>query len=880
MVITMIEIIRKKQLEHFKTILQGSSEALYYWGISGCGKSILRKQMEEYCEEHFPTYVHTVCDFQHIHNKNTIGILNLLHQLADTFDADKLNVKGFDLIDNVFCKRNKQLSRLEGKQPKHDISMIENATDMFEALSDIPYFGLMISGTKIAKEIYELTTQKLGKTAKDIKKFKGYTDEELLKEMPITLCNDIFENKSNPNHLVVFLENVHLLTPENQQCLNALINEKRNIFWVLFSQEKVSTELYDSVNTIYLEGFTLEEKREFLQNEFRNEKEALIPFLLEKVHIQTPALLETTCRTIHNYIKDHGTFTLEEIEEQIKSSKQMVTQIFGKLDSRKQDIIIILGVARYIDENCFEALYPSYHFFQYRTWFEDFMFTQENERIALQGFFRKLLDVAGHPELFLSCNKKLIHCYEKQLDRLLQVGTVNLQLFSRYLEDLFYHCKQMGADRKESMQMLSKYRRYALTHHVQAILTQSYTEILENSHPYSHMGLLCRLNLIQLYMMEGDYQKVPLYMPSIEELETLRRDGENELLLSFLSCVMQYQHLFPEGDFSETDHKPMTIWAGELSLLLLESANCSTFSPKKQKELQMELHTFLGKQYFNRNQNKEAEKHLRCAVNFSPKMIQLFALYRSFAFAQVHLGEFLNGCNCVEEAYLVLTQALENFEYAVLLEEENYGLMLDFALAHKRMAENRMLVQDIVGVLYHVDLSLELCQNVCDRIPQYIEVYPKIGYANLDIGSWLLSQGEIEKATIYIENGIVAGKKALEQFVNNFEETDFLGNRQIQNLLSKGYRLQARVKPSLNKSLLKESLLHAENSISLAPLDQLGYKQYLQSVLLLTPLMDQNDSNDAAIKKKAISYGIVIMEHFSNNVEVVRIYQELKSLFH
>lgn len=780
-------------------------------GEVGAGKKTILKQI---CSKLENNKIHCIsCEFDQNYSRNTDNKLNIVHQIARSFENYNLNEDLFNLVDFVYCEKFDFLPRSFFKTEVSSSVMTE-VFSIGKELVDLTSFGIGNKIMTISQSLYEMAKENSVKIK--LKELKPKNKSELLEEYKIPILSSVQGN------LLVVFSNFDHFNKEEKDYIYSFSTANKNIRFIYATSEKNYEKGFENFE---ITGFTPKETKQYLIERFEDPKYALEYFA--NYNNVLPSYLEVFCVIFEKNIND-----LSKISEILKNDESIAKDIVQELTQDKKDILILLSLVDEVNMDFFEAFFENLFFGNYIEWFNTplFDYNESNDSVSLKKYYKNPLTPFNSHHLMKSYYQKIIQIYLNILEQ--KIERQDRDGVHQFIRIIFSLCDELGSKSKEAydfkFKILNKY--YPIAQHF-ALETQFAQEFevlfkiyKENKNQYDEKQLICQSKIINIYVSQGKYNKVKPFL-----IEYKNNDENSIYLYEVLKASLVYYQNTTQKQNITQKNDSFKRYDIELAVKLLELNETLEISVEQYYKDKIELNTYLAKAYMAGIDSSKSRMYLNNAMDVSEEAVTIFKLYKQKAFLFMVSGELYTEYNKIKEAFDDLEKAVKYYKYATSLNPYDLNAMLEFGLTYKRISENHQKNNQINEAEDCMIKAIEIYKTVQKKNPTLIDLYQKIGYANSELAIYLMGKDIKHKPKEYCEEAILI----LEEGLNYLKQMG-QDHRQIRNALCQAYRTSFEITiDSKDVEKLAISLDHARASITCANENALGYSGFIKTAKLV-----------------------------------------------
>lgn len=784
-------------------------------GEVGAGKKTILKQV---CSKLENNKKHCVfCEFDQNYSRNTDNKLNIVHQIAHSFENYNLNEELFNLVDFVYCEKFDFLPRSFFKTEVSSSVMTE-VFSIGKELVDLTSFGIGNKIMTISQSLYEMAKENSIKIK--LKELKPKTQNELLEEYKIPILSSLQGN------LVVIFSNFDHFNQEEKDYIYSFSTANKNIRFIYATTEKNNKKGFKKLE---IAGFTPEETKQYLTKRFKDPQYALEYF--SNYNNVLPSYLEVFCVIFEKNIND-----LSKISEILKNDESIAKDIVQELTQDKKDILILLSLVDEVNMDFFEAFFENLFFGNYIEWFNTplFDYNESNDSVSLKKYYKNPLTPFNSHHLMKSYYQKIIQIYLNILEQ--NIERQDRDGVHQFIRIIFSLCDELGSKNKEAydfkFKILNKY--YPIAQHF-ALETQFAQEFAvlfeiykEDKNQYKEKQLICQSKIINIYVSQGKYNKVKPYL--IEYKNNYENNDKNSIYLyEVLKASLGYYQNTTQKQNITQKNDSFKQYEIELAEKLLELNETLEISVEQYYKDKIKLNTYLAKAYMAGIDSSKSRDYLDNAMEVPEEAVTIFKLYRQKAFSYMVSGELYTKDKKISEAFEELEKAVKYYKYATTLDPYDLNAMSEFGLTYKRISENYQKNNQINEAEDCMKKAIEIYKTVQKKNPTSIDIYQKIGFANSELAGYLMKNNIKDKPLKYCNEAIIILEEGLD-YLEQIGEDD----RKIRNALCQAYRTSFEITIDLKDlKKLEISLNHARASITCANENALGYMEFITTAILL-----------------------------------------------
>ncbi len=882
-------IKRTEYIDEFKkTVLDNRSKLVNIYGERGIGKTVLVNQI---CEEIPSDILCCKFDFAEYDGTSHEYMVNALYTLCDVLKKcsedrkkdkkksgnsahNKFEILDFKIADIVDSSHYNRIPYIERSTTKRDFSELGSGVfDVASSVIDLSAVGTCLKSAKLVGDVIKRIKPK-GEREKELyKKYKACSVTELHKHMPLALAHDLNTYvTTSSNRIIVFIENYRNIFDSTnltgEDWLYNLVDETKEIHWVLVSQKKV-TSINIKLDDICVKAMSELELRKYLCNYGVSDKE--IQNNIIEISGGSPFYIERIVESVSKNVEDIDWNKLK-----INGIKYIVADNLKHMDKTYKEMLFCLTITKSFDKHLFEQLFPGKLFELYRDWFSGTLFVGNGEgsysvQNSMREEIKEYLDVEYKGmkkdiilRLFVfeyECIRRKMIDLDSTIGGDISRNILNLLYYGTLLSD-YNECINKILNIKNiiiSNGFMSRYYEYLLTIYANQKIPKQI-----------RMRVMAEIALVAWH--SSNYEQA--YRFANEGMEHSEKSSDR---LMFLSILMELSHIAPDNG-----EEYRAIKYGELCLEALKEARYE-LPYIKFVHIELEAYIFLGREYSVKGDYDKSEEYLKKVLDFCKNKDKLYPLriYDKLARAQEQLGDTYGCMKKQDMEWEMYRNAISNYEIAETIQESwSEAFYLDFGLAYKRCGEyclNEGRVQE--GIKY-IESAITKYNSVKERVPEIIDTYCKIGFSYTDAAKVLYKTEEHRKdAWKYCTNALEIVKEAMEVIYNSVDQHKN-NNRQLYNICSTSNRILGLLSEQQNvlsdaEEYYKKAINAAEQSIKVAPMHPYGYLSYVEdSESYVKYLLGRNREEDA--KKQMLETEKYIEKMGTNMEDRVR-YNELKS---
>lgn len=771
-------------------------------GPTGAGKKTIAKQVKATLDEN--GYHCILCELNTQYLRNTDIMLNIVHQLAESFETTNFNKNNFDLVDLVYCEKFNLLPRNFFKN-KEKPDLLSEVFSLSEKIVDLTSLGVAPKILSITQNLYKIMKDVDDK--QEIKRLKSQDKDSLLQEFKPPLLQD------QHSQIVLILTNFDAYDVEVVNYLYSLREINQNIKFIYITEKP--THYSADLQVITTEGFSSDEIKKYLKDRLKNlpsQKQQQAEAFFEEYDSALPSYIEAFCMIFEK--EDGIPSEMWEISAQMNHLWENISK---DLSQDKKDILILLSICPDVTIQVFELFFENLYFGNYIDWFETPLFEYDNHSVNLKHFYKKAIIPHCNKILLSSYYKKLIQLHLKLLEESLQTQEIEnihqnfSKVFKFFAQEQALHPQQTETSTQDLLfDILNKYWNIATVFCLDMIFVSKYEELF--LFYTGQKKMICRSKIISTYISHGMYELAKGYL-----LPQWEQEEKNIALIEVLkSSLIYYQNA---ESTATSSGKRYDILLAENILDIYSNLDVSL---EKKYNDQIYLNTYIAKAYMAGIDPSQSRKYLDKAFSVPDEAISLFQLFKNTAFAYMVSGELYTVEKDLNNSMKELEKAEHYYKYTTILDHHDVESMSNLGLVHKRISENYQILGDTPKVESAMIDAIKIYQQVKIQNETLIDIYQKLGYANSELSMYLLGKTDNEKPLMYCKEAIKILEEGLHYLIQMSED-----HRQIRNALCQSYRnlFIMTEKPEF----LEYSFLHAQKSIACASENVLGYTGFLRT---------------------------------------------------
>ena len=713
------------------------------YGGKGVGKTHLTAQLLE--ERRKAGRPCGYLDFDEYRGMSPQATLNALYQICDYLTIKhNIALPQFEIADEVNCERWGKIPYCQRKKnvvcstidQTSDIS--ELVVDVISEFRDLPYIGLGIRllqrASKLAYSVYHTHSPAYLAHKSFREKCQNMSDMELLRQLPISLANDVEQSAAAPKAnraILVVVDNYNEAQIDNSW-LDTLISNTRHVTWVFVSRSPIRYA-NGHVVPVPVAPLDKEQLKCYLERQHYPYNDTLLDCLMN-----TSGGIPLRIERMLEYAARKGQCSPSDWEQiQALGYQHIALELLHNLSVNEKEILFQVNFAQSFDEELFSRMFPGRLFSLYHSWFQSALFSEdEHGRFKVQGAMKEEITAymlrMGGDSLVETCKKNLYlaeYSWFRDFDRTSKCPMAQCDYHLRNL--LAYGMELPSADQC-ARDLLSISRTL-----LELGYTTEYCEAL--SRLSGQVSAPIRIDIFQemaiLYLRISKFSES---RTAINQGMELLGPHDPERWITFSLILMELEYISPSETPDAVRH---CIEIAENLIQVLE-ANIDHIPYKHYINSMVKAHLYLAKTYIIKNDYSRGMQHASYVLELcsDTKKCSALALHANHAKAQEYMGEI----KAMEEewsaALSYYRSAAENYQLAEAVQLYwDAAFYLDFGLIYKRLGEASLSLAKRQTSLdkklafekaaqADMDHALKKYGEVCRQRPELIDAYCKIGF--------------------------------------------------------------------------------------------------------------------------------------------------------